>query len=158
MRKTILFLAVAFLLTVAQSAQAQYRGEGGFQKYLTVTQAVDKPDSTLITNATTRCQILNLVSYAENVRVTMLSLKATGTKAGKITLEQSEDGVNYIRLKSLPASPITKDSTVFTNTAGYQYDYIDTGIWKSRYLRACTVPTGTQTTYVKILATVKTRP
>lgn len=147
------------LLALPQLTQAQYRGEGGFQKYLTTTGvSKDVPDSTTITNATTRCQTLNLVSYAENVRVSFLSSKGTGTKAGKITLEQSEDGINFIRLKSLPVSPITKDSTVFANVAGTQYDYIDTGIWKSRYLRACTVPTGTQVTYVTVIATVKTRP
>lgn len=142
--KKFIFGLVMALLTIG-GAQAQSTASGATQ--LKFKGVAGTTVDTVLTNAVTKIHKLDVLGYYPAFSVSARVLKASGTVAGKIIFEISDDGILYKRAGGA-------DSLVLTNVA-QQGIFIDFSGWKHRFIRATTTTTGTQVSSVNILGTIK---
>ena len=144
-------------------AEAQSRSATSGQKYFTSVQ--NKKTPTITAPATphmsangdtittgTEYQTLSAATL-KNLSVHLYATKGTGTRLGKTVLECSNDGNTWQRVKNVYG--IASDSLAFVDAAGTAVGFVRITNFTERFLRAATTVTGTQSTYIKALATYK---
>lgn len=165
MKQFIVAIAVGLLAHVCTvDAQAQFG-----QKYFTSahngkTPTINKAqvhlptvapiNSDTLTNSGFRDMFINTMGL-KDVSVTIAATKVTGTRAAKATLEVSDDGVNWIRARSLYGSTTEKDSVMIADAAGTFYESMTLRNFYNKFLRVHVVGSNTQSTYLRAFATYK---
>lgn len=160
-----IFIA-GFILLIGADVSAQ----GSFgQKYFTSSSNKKTPtlnkatphlpttiplNSDTLTNAGTKYMFINAVGL-EDLSVTVAATKATGTRVAKATLEVSDDGVNWIRARSLYGTSTPKDSVMITDAAGTFYESMALRGCQNKFIRVSVVGSGTQSTFLRAFATYK---
>lgn len=164
-------LCVGLTAFVSPEAEAQNSGSYG-QKYFTSSQNKKTPkitspatpatsspiyaDTVVSTGtAVSEYEFINALPF-QSTSVTVYLTKGTGTRAGKVTLEASDDGINYQRVRALYGTASPCDSVVVADASGTQIGLMAVKNFAHRFLRVnYTTGANTQTTYLKALATYK---
>lgn len=170
MKKLALLFTLLLGVTLV-SAEAQTSARYG-QKYFTskangktptITNPATPATSAPIYSDTATATGSNISKYMQinaypfqSVTVTVYATKSTGTRAGKFTLEGSDDGNTWARIRSLYGTASPCDSVVIADASGTIVGQMAVKNLGNRFLRVnYTTTNSTQVTFLKALATYK---